>query len=441
MALFERMNRESLEKREQEAFGELTDTLVFGSPQHFRISRGNISEYSRLVQDTFRTQDERQEGEKQLFMHELISSALSSLKATRDEIAAQRKGASPAAIQREPRVDTDSKKASMPEEKTVTEEFLSSTKMYLSRHGRLYWQDHRYGAWGFTPMLADSKTEEYERPYERDGKNCFGVVQALGARFREMGLPYQMGITADHPFAIVEVEGKTYFASLYGVHEAKGKFQQADGFKTYAPSEEDELPYRIMLVWDFDEALLYEQLENFEILRQMSLGNEVENLPGTKESGMKIAEQHRGTLQGANWRTLQQKLVPKLAAYFRDHAEEWNVEIERMHLDRELTHTYNEIMTAAQQATSFKGRSYDDFLKEFLPVAKQHSDAISHYLMKGIEMPIDASEDVRSFAREVKGMMDTVAHPQLKEQLIKAFLRPFRQSELEIVSEERLTGE
>jgi len=412
------------------AFSELADTLIFETPAHFKLTSKSVPKLSRYVQESFRVQDESHERARNEFFQDLMMNALQNdLQGLRTAVGED----TPNTPQLKKREESQVEKKI--DGRSVTEKVLTAIQHYISSHGREYWQSQGYGAWGFTPKLAAMRTKDYERPYEKDGKNCFGVVQGLGAFLSKMGLPFEMGITADHPFVVVEVEGKTYLASLFGVHEAKGNFETRDGYKMYVPSPEDKLPYKLMTVWNFDEALVYELLENFEVLRQMSLGNEVESLPGTEESGMKLAEQHRGVLQGASWRAIQEKVTPHLAAYFREHQAEWGPEVDRINMARHINHSFVEIMKAGQSATSLKEASPETFRKEFLPIAKAHGQSIVNFIVSDVECDSEVPADVVLFSQSVKDMLAAIPIAELRVAVTRGFLRPFAEKT------EALTGE
>jgi hypothetical protein len=416
MALLERFSKESLNRREKEAFSELADTLVFETPQHFKLSRKNVPELSRLLQEAFRKQDELHEEAVREYVADLQGSTIAkNRKALSIEIPEISSTREELEIVEEKKLD----------ERSFTEQVLDAARMYIVDHGRQYWQSQGYDVWGFTPKLAAARTKKYIRPYERDGKNCFGVVQGLGGIFNQMGLAFEMGITADHPFAVVQVEGITYLASLFGMKEAKGTFEQRDGYKMYTPAPEDKIPYKLMTVWNFDEALVYELLENFEVLRQMSLGNEVETMPGSEESGMRLTEQYRGALQAASWRDIQSKVTPRLATYFRTHQDEWAGELERVSLQREINHFFEEVMDAGQAMTSMEALPLNDFYRKFLPVAKQHRLAIRNFILSDVECGPDTPSDVVLFARGARDVLNAIQIPALRAEVTKGFLRPF----------------
>jgi Na+-translocating ferredoxin:NAD+ oxidoreductase RnfC subunit len=161
----------------------------------------------------------------------------------------------------------------------------------------------------------------------------------------------------------------------------------------------------------------------------MSLGNTVENLPGTEESGMKLAEQHRGTLQGASWRAIQEKVTPQLAAYFHDHEHEWAAELERISFHREINHFFKEVTDAGQSATSMKDLPFDDFRKQFLPIAKEHSQAIVNLVVSGVECGPETPVDVVLFAQRAKDVLEAIPIPELRTEVTQGFLRPFVEKE------------
>ncbi len=184
-----------------------------------------------------------------------------------------------------------------------------------------------------------------------------------------------------------------------------------------------------MTVWNFDEALVYELLENFEVLRQMSLGNEVESLPGTEGSGMKLAEQHRGVLQGASWRAIQEKVTPRLAAYFSDNDIIWKLEADRVSLARGINKFFIEVMEAGQSATTLKDMSYDDFTKKFLPIAKIRRQAIVNFVVSDVGFDPETPADVVLFAQRAKDVLSAIPIPELRAAVTQGFLRPFAPEE------------
>jgi len=427
----ERSADESLDRKEQAAFSELADTLIFETPLNFRLSRKTVPELARRVQDEFMRQEVRHEELKQQYVHGLVQRAYNSLKELTGKPIDEKES--------DPEEKKSEKKKDESEPKTQTEEFIRITKHYHATH--IVDDSNPYNPWGFTPRLAGMPERGPDDFPSRTGSNCFGFVQTLGAVYREMGLDFEMGITADHPFALVQIEGKVYLSSLYGVAEAKGTFEEKDGYKIYKPAKEDKIPYELMSVWNFDEAQVYELLENFEVLRRMSLGEEVMNLPNTEESGRKLAEQHHGTLQMTSWRNIQEKVTPRIAAYFRDANTQWSLEHDRVHMLREIRHFFEEVMKASQQATSLKGLSLEEFKEQFLPLAKEHRISIVGMMFSDAAPLPDTPLDVIHFAQTAKDVISKIEISELREEVLRGFMRPFSNPDLEIVSEERLTGE
>jgi hypothetical protein len=244
-----------------------------------------------------------------------------------------------------------------------------------------------------------------------------------------------MGITADHPFAIVDIEGKTYLASLYGIHEAKGTFEPHGGYKTYTPSPEDKIPYKLMTVWNFDEALVYELLENLEVLRQISLGNEIENLPRTLESGKQIAEQYKDQLQATSWRDIQNKVLPELSEYFRDTDNTWKLEVDRVGVERWTNELFKQVMEAGQSATTLKDLPFDEFKKQFLPIAKEHKKTVADLMTSDTEPPSETPLDVVNFAKRAREAISAIDIPELRDEVTRGFLRPFVEKQESLTEE------
>lgn len=424
MATFESLfDPNALTRQEQRAFSELAGTLIFDSPVNLKLSRKTVPALAHQVQDEFLRQELAHEQAKLDWVQDAVQKVLQ----VGAELARKKADASqrvPAAQPEPPQESPPRKVAAFIQEKeSVTEAFIQTSEQYLV--GRGVDDSNPYNAWGFTPKLAGALTRDVGFSFGKDGCNCFGVVQILGGLYRKMGFDFQMGITVNHPFAIVEVEGKTYLSSLYGVHEAKGTFETHDGYKLYKPSPEDDLPYTLMVVRDFDEALVYELLENFEVLRQMSLGNKVSNLPGTEESGMKIAEQHRGLLQSASWRSLQEKLFPELSDYFRQHAVEWGKEQERDVIVRRVWQESKKLLQDGKSATSYRALPFDTFIEQFVPLAKSHGQAIKNFIAADVELDEEIPADVVLFSQKVKETLTAITEPEVRQKVTERFLQPF----------------
>ena len=425
--------RETPTRQEQLAFNSLANALIFEKPTDFKLSQKNVPALSHLLQDSFLQQDEQHDRAKHDYVDALITKSLGDFaKNTAGKNTVEMGIAKPDSSDEPAAKETP--KGPPPEPRSEAEAFLSAARFYVSM--LQLDESNAYGAWGFTPKLAGMRTKDAGLPFEKDGKNCFGTVQGLGALCRERGFSYEMGLTADHPFAIVNVEGVVYLASNFGIHEAKGTFETHDGYKMYKPSPADKLPYKLMAVWNFDEALVYELFENFEVLRQMSLGNDIENLPGTERRGMQIAQENKELLQATSWRALQEKLTPRLTKYFRDHQEEWADEIDKIISTREIKRFFKEVLVSAQSVTSFKDESFDSFKKIFLPVVKMYGKALTDLILSNIECAPGTPEEVVLFAKRAQELLAAIPFPELREAVTKEFLRPFT-----IDKKDVLTGE
>ncbi len=404
--------RQDLTRAEQKAFRGAADALIFEQPTPLTLSKRAIPELSHKLQDAFLAQDKACEEALSKYVNDAVTLALEAL-----NVGSKKEGVSDTPMPEKVPQER------MPE--TQTEAFLRISNMYiLTRRATL---TNSYSTWGFTPKLAGQKTKERNFEFDIDGKNCFGVVQALGGMYRAMGLDFEMGISADHPFAIVNVEGKTYLSSLYGVAEARGTFETVNGYKEYVPAHEDNLRYKKIVVWNFDEALVYELLENLEVLRQMSLNKAVENLPGTEEPGKKIAAENAAALQAASWRDIQKKLVPKLTRYFEETDDIWKKEKDNVMAELVLDLMFREILTSSMKKTSLKDLEFNDFKKQFLPVAHQYGAQINDHIMDGVPFSADIPHDVSEFSANAKEMLDAIPDKKLRDAIKAYFLVPFKQ--------------
>jgi hypothetical protein len=195
MAPLEFWRKESLNKQEQVAFSDVADALIFETRQHFKLSRKTVPEFSRRLQGEFSEQDKKQEDAMQGFLNDQVRKVLEGITPIIREHAAERQVDDPGQRSEPKQVEekNESPSENKPDERSVSEKIISAANLYIIQHGREYWQSWGYGAWGFTPKLAAMRSKEYERPYQTDGKNCFGVVQGLGALFHEMGSPVRDG--------------------------------------------------------------------------------------------------------------------------------------------------------------------------------------------------------------------------------------------------------
>src|SRR6185436_4711089 len=144
-------------------------------------------------------------------------------------------------------------------------------------------------------------------------------------------------------------------------------------------------------------------------------------------------------LQMTSWRNIQEKVTPRIAAYFRDANTQWSLEHDRVHMLREIRHFFEEVMKASQQATSLKGLSLEEFKEQFLPLAKEHRISIVGMMFSDAAPLPDTPLDVIHFAQTAKDVISKIEISELREEVLRGFMRPFSNPDLEIVSEERLT--
>src|SRR6185295_18666835 len=128
MDLFGRLRGEALSRKEQVAFSELADTLIFQSPHRFTLSRKTVPEFSREVQNDFFRLEEAHSRAKNEYLHSSIERGMQSLPILRGD----EPGSEPQ-TQKDPESTKD--RSSPPpiirEGATSTEAFLTTTQLFL----------------------------------------------------------------------------------------------------------------------------------------------------------------------------------------------------------------------------------------------------------------------------------------------------------------------
>ncbi len=179
-----------------------------------------------------------------------------------------------------------------------------------------------YESWGFTPKLAVRNGSE--------GLNCLGKAILLGSELRSEGHDVQMAITADHPYIIIQKEGRTYLLGYDKTPCDITDYLPRDGSRimTLPRHIADKQKPNIIYIEDFDKAVLHETLENIAVLEHIANNKDLYTLPGTNDEGSKIAESNKDTLTLIDWKRLQAKILPEMKSAFQNKV--WTDEIERM---------------------------------------------------------------------------------------------------------------
>jgi hypothetical protein len=116
-----------------------------------------------------------------------------------------------------------------------------------------------------------------------------------------------------------------------------------------------------MLIHDFDNCVLYEILENMEMLRLISLGIDKTRLPETFDEGFAIANDFADILQKIDWKSLASKLFPDITRSIVENNDDWQKELEQMIPIRKQHHAENVFFLAtkeAQKETEYKHFEY-----------------------------------------------------------------------------------
>ncbi len=257
-----------------------------------------------------------------------------------------------------------------------------------------------YSKWGFTPKLA-----------ARDQivcvlANCFGKALLLGSFCRARGMKVELGIAPDHPHVIVHFDDGAYTVDEIGsIVKLIGNFEEHDGYKLYRPLTDERILAKVLLVSSFDEAIVYEILENMETLRRISLGIHEDFLPETYKESMELANRNATLLQQVNWKELQAYLFPALTSAVIAHAEEWEEEINRVAKKR-LEHYHDMIlemiMKTAFQKTACKTDNFCTVHWAFLEEASQYRDEVIMFMREGIMIPETVPQGVRTYFESYK---------------------------------------
>ncbi|MES2060029.1 MAG: hypothetical protein V4438_03295 [Patescibacteria group bacterium] len=285
---------EELSEAEKEAWQKLGSELIYNSESVPELSPASAKEASEQIQEEylqlFKDDQDR--------MHKIVTEGIAYREKMLGKIDGQ---------ENKPALNSEPAKQTSPD---------------IFYH--LIWEHTiggQYYGWGFTPKLARNVDEL--RP------NCLGVAILLGAYAKSQGDEIEMAITPDHPSVVVKRDGKRFMLGKEGDTEIKKDgIEEKNEYAIYRPKDSEQSD-KMMIIADFDQAVLYETFENMAVLRNLSEQSEQYTLPSTKSEGEKIAAKHKEALQSADWKSIQNKLFPKLSKAFSDNKEEWEAEIAR----------------------------------------------------------------------------------------------------------------
>lgn len=380
-------------RNEQKAFRLLANTLILIAETGIMITRDTIDGFSKKIQKQFISLDEA-----------LIEIAMKT--------AAGLKPKDPY------------KSFSIISEETnamSTKEFVK----YINTFDETYAFLDEYEGWGFTPALSLIVGEI------AFSKNCFGRAITIGAVLQERGIKIELGITPDHPYVITYIGDEIYVANAGSdLVKLEGVIQQHEGYKIYRPSENEQkegITGKIIVLHDFNKAIVYEILENIELLRQISLGNPFSTLPGAQQLGVKLAIDYKNILQGADWKRVQETLFPEIEESLLSLGDEWYDEIDRIAEIREKnypTHRLNTITKKIRDNMVIKGESVI-FAEE---VIQATSNDILLFLQKETPFNDSVPEDIKVYFSAIKVEIDKEL-PEMKNSMVNAIEEILRSPE------------
>ncbi len=218
-----------------------------------------------------------------------------------------------------------------------------------------------------------------------------------------------MGITPDHPYVIAYLDDGTYIAD--GQNDLKklsGDFEEHGNYKIYRPTKEDKLLTKMIMVEDFDQAVVYETLENMEILRRISFGEKGITLPGSYEEGIKIADENKELLQKIDWRDMQKKLFPEIHKSFIENKKDWEEEIKRISDKRKQYYAENIFFEISGPAKEFVLLREDlkDKWEGIEIVFKKHKKEIIEFLNKNIPFKETTPDEVKLYFYFIKSQVE-----------------------------------
>ena len=222
-----------------------------------------------------------------------------------------------------------------------------------------------------------------------------------------------MAISIDHPEVLVHTDGEYFFLNLDKDGIVKEELpcteEKKVGYQILRLKPEykyeDIFTQKLYFVLDFDDAVLFEILENIEILRRMSLGIEVESLPGTYADGMKIAKDYAEVLQATDWGILQAKLFPEIVNIFYENEEEFANERKEVLAHRVITlanEIFKEALVIAQGETSLSNKDFKSAQEIILEKSKLNRKEIFLFLYLSRDFPEAINGDIVSFYTEIK---------------------------------------
>ncbi|MES2223781.1 MAG: hypothetical protein V4469_02495 [Patescibacteria group bacterium] len=379
---------EHLTEAEQKAWHRVANELVFVNDPNIDLTQSNVDQISETIQRE---------------MLELPVTQAGKIKSVHDSISQtfEKLGIDPAGIK-------------VTGEQTKTLDDINN----LARVNAI----DSYQGWGFTPRLA-------EDPEGGSALNCLGKAIALGTDLKDEGFAVRMAITPDHPYIAVEFEGKNYllgYQTETPLDMESLTIERKDGFEIVRieTNKDNDGQSRILLVVDFNQAVVHEILENIAVLERISKQEDIYLLPGTDQKGQAVATKHKDTLEAADWKLVQGKILPHMRKMFEN--DEWKKEVVRMQEVRDEQYRAKFWDSAFNETDEVLNERLEDAERkisraELIQQTKQYPIWMYDYVTGNVPMDEKIPLELLVFADILKSKL-LKESPKIQEQL-KARLR------------------
>ncbi len=411
--------KKKISKYYQNAFRDLANALIFIEPIDWNISHENIRMISDKIQKEFMWLDTHHQKK----LNTTIEDLFSNLNLVNDK--------------NDSKIEKQEKKDHM----LLSEHYIKMEEREFLKEFRILFSccrvapsDIGYYGWGFTPKLSMfNKKVTFSC-------NCFGTAVSLGSYFRKKGLRIAFGITVDHPYVVVYIDNDIYITDSSKEIRLHGTMDSYSNYEVYYPAEDENMLHQMMMIFDFDHAILYEILENMEVLRQLSLGEKKTHLPNTYDLAMELIAPYKKIIEKINWKDLQVRLFPDMVQAFEKQNEKWSQEILRVADLRRKQYIKKcfdrAVLVAFKKANVFMHESTEIGVHLLFVDSDWYRTEISKFLREGTPFPDEVWEHIRVFFTTLKEELE-------KEKILIpliGFIEKMIGKKQEILTEESITA-
>jgi hypothetical protein len=409
--LFGERTNERLSEFEQQRFREIMGILLFGKDQHFSIpdlNKKNVKLIGEKILDKYADfllafQDINfQKFARPNLTREEKQDFFEQLEKSRGRITEMIAG-----------------------KQERNEEFL---KVFFARI--FSFLESSYRELAFSPAISDHFM----------GFNCFGYTQAIGALLIRAGFDVKIAIGVNHPFCYIELVGKHFLVSNYGVDEVhSSKINRESEAVPYfmSLSEDTEIDESVMIVTDFREGVVYEYLENLATLRNTELIKKTKNVLSNEFNHDQVVAMMHRELVGVDWQKVQGKIFPQIRSLFIKHAKDYDDEYKKMEdryrrdylngiLDKVFkgyfeVFYYFEVQENNRHAWDMYFKSRKSDMREAMIL---YGDEILEYIETGKKLNVNLPTFFTDFIYFNIGWIRELKNRELSEDLLKRFLNP-----------------